>query len=58
MCGVFWGVLGVGWGGEGEGLYLTPSTPPSNPQYHKKTPHTTCIVVPEKLDSNLKMAHI
>ena len=27
-------------------------------QYQKKTPHTSCIAAPVKLDRNLKMAHI
>ena len=35
-----------------------PFPPPPNRQYPKKTPHTSCIAATEKLDRNLKMAHI
>jgi len=62
-----WGVFWVLGGGGGEisfvsivdvmGIDLAPSPPPPNPNT-QKTPHTSCIAAPEKLDRNLKMAHI
>jgi len=35
-----------------------PLIPPPPTPKTQKTPHTSCIAAPEKLDRNLKMAHI
>jgi len=51
MFGVFFGYWGLDGGGEGRDL--APPLPHPTP-----TPQTSCIAAPEKLDGNLKMAHI